>query len=178
MFLIFVCSTPRPMSSPDTVSNFSVSQCDHTCSMVGCHNHFSTASPQRDYMSQLTLSHDNLANSCGWWPSSHSNPPSETRHVSGNFLLQNQQYQFMSDVTCRFMCVFIFVPCLQPAQLETIGEVVYSKRTWVQATILTAAAGDCQLVIYKATRPGYFFGSHHVLRRDWLRNSRDTHWSQ
>ena len=67
MFLIFVCSTPRPMSesSPDTVSNFSVSQCDHTCSMVGCHNNFSTASPQRDYMSQLTLSHDNLANSCG-----------------------------------------------------------------------------------------------------------------
>ena len=38
-------------SSPDTVSNFSVSQCDHTCSMVGCHNNFSTASPQRDYMS-------------------------------------------------------------------------------------------------------------------------------
>ena len=32
----------------------------------------------------------------------------------------------MSDVTCRFMCVVIFVPCLQPAQLETIGEVVYS----------------------------------------------------
>ena len=40
MFLIFVRSTPRPMSSPDTVSNFSVSQCDHTCSMVGCHNNF------------------------------------------------------------------------------------------------------------------------------------------
>jgi len=167
MFLIFVCSTPRPMSSPDTVSNFSVSQCNHTCSMVGCHNHFSTASPQRNYMSQ-----------CGWWSSSHSSPPSETRHVSGNSLLQNQQYQFMSDVTCRFMCVFIFVPCLQPAQLETIGEVVYSKRTWVQATNLTAPAGDCQLVIYKATRPGYFFGSHHVLSRDWLRNSRDTHRSQ
>jgi len=88
----FCLSTPRPMSSPDTVSNFSVSHCDHTCSMVGCHNHFSPASPQRDYMSQSTLSHDNLANSCGWRPSSHSSPPSETRHVLGNSLLQNQQY--------------------------------------------------------------------------------------
>ena len=55
MFLIFVRSTPRPMLSPDTVSNFSVSQCDHTCSMVRCHNHFSTASPQRDYMSYKAL---------------------------------------------------------------------------------------------------------------------------
>jgi len=35
---------------------------------------------------------DNLANSCGWRSSSHSSPPSETRHVSGNSLLQNQQY--------------------------------------------------------------------------------------
>ena len=31
----FVRSTPRPMLSPDTVSNFSESQCDHTCLMVG-----------------------------------------------------------------------------------------------------------------------------------------------
>ena len=29
---------------------------NHTCLMVGCHNNFSTASPQRDYMSQSTLS--------------------------------------------------------------------------------------------------------------------------
>ena len=64
----------------------------------------------------------------------------------------------MSDVTCRFMCVVIFVPCLQPAQLETIGEVVYSNRTWVKATILTVAAGDCQLVIYKTHALGIFLG--------------------
>jgi len=42
-------STPGPLSSPDTVSNFTVSQWDHRSSMVGYHDHVSTTSSQRDY---------------------------------------------------------------------------------------------------------------------------------
>jgi len=92
MFLFLVCSTPGPMSSPDTVSNFSVSQWDHTDSMVGYHNCFSTASSQRDCVLQSTLSHYNLANRCGWRSSSHSSPLSETRHMLSNSLLKNISY--------------------------------------------------------------------------------------
>ena len=88
MFLVFVCSTLGPMLSPDTVPNFSVSQWDHTSSMVGNHNHVSITLSQRDCVSQSTLSHDNLANRCGWRSLSHSSQLSETRHVSGNTLLK------------------------------------------------------------------------------------------
>jgi len=91
MFLFFVCSTPGIMSTHDTICNFLVSQWDHTSSMVGCHNYVSTASSQRNCVSQLTL-HDNLANRCGWRSSSHSSPLSETRHVSDNSLLKNISY--------------------------------------------------------------------------------------
>ena len=47
MFFL-VCSTPGPMSSPDTVSKFTVSQWDHTSSMFGYHDQVSTVSSQRD----------------------------------------------------------------------------------------------------------------------------------
>ena len=46
-------------------------QWDHKISMVGYHNHVSTASSQRDCVSQSNLSHYNLANRCGWRSSSH-----------------------------------------------------------------------------------------------------------
>ena len=49
----------------------------------------------------------------------------------------------MSDVTCRFMCVFIFVPCLQPAQLETIGEVVYSNILTISFSCSRVASLSC-----------------------------------
>jgi len=95
MFFFWVFSTPGPMSSPDTVSKFTVSQWDHTSSMVGYHDQVSTASSQRDCVSQSTLSQrllENLANRCGCRSSSHSSPLSETRRVSGNSLLKNVSY--------------------------------------------------------------------------------------
>ena len=52
MFFSLVCSTPGPMSSLDTVSKFTVSQWDITSSMVGYHDHVSTASSQRYCESQ------------------------------------------------------------------------------------------------------------------------------
>jgi len=87
-----VCSTPGSMSSPDMVPNFTVSQWDHASSMVECHDHVSTASSQRDCVSQSTLSHYNLANRCGWRFLSHSSPLSETSDVSGNSSLKNTSY--------------------------------------------------------------------------------------
>jgi len=57
--------------------------------------------------------------------------------------------------------------------MKKIGEVVCSSRTWVQATIPTAAEEDC--VICKATRPWYWFESEHEPGRVWLRNLRETH---
>jgi len=147
MFFFLVYSTLGPMSSLDTVFKFTVSQWDHTSSMVGHHHdHVSTASSQKDCVSQSTLSprlHDNLVNRCGCRFSSHSSQLSETKDVSGNSLLKNIWYFFMSDITCRFMCVFFFVPCLQQRS-ETNSEVVYSNRTWVQSKMQTAAAGDCR----------------------------------
>jgi len=149
------------------------SQCDNGISfMVGYHDHVSTASSQRDCMSHSTLSHYNLANMCGWRSSSHSSPLSETRHVSGNSWLKNIPSKFMSDITCRFFCAF-FVPCNRGLKLS---EVVCSNRTWVQTTMPTAAAGDCQEVICKATHPGYLCESHGPRRGwQWMRNSRETH---
>jgi len=91
MFFSLVCSTPGPKSSLDAVSKFTVSQRDHTSSMVGYHDHVSTASCE----SQSTLNprlHDNLVNKCGCRSSSHSSPLSETIHVSGNSLLKNVSY--------------------------------------------------------------------------------------
>jgi len=85
------------------------SQCHNGIVQVLYHDHVSTASSQRDCESQSTLNprlHDNLVNRCGCRSSSHSSPLSETRHVSGNSLLKNISYSFMSDITCRFMCVF------------------------------------------------------------------------
>jgi len=79
----------------------------------------------------------------GWRSSSHTSPPSETGHVSGCSLLKDISYEFMSDITCRFMCFFFLVPCLQQRS-ETNSELVYSNRTWVQAKMPTAVAGDCQ----------------------------------
>jgi len=105
-------STPGPMSSPDTVSNFTVSQWDHRSSMVGYHDHVSTASSQRDYVSQSILSHEsilshyNLANRCGRRPSSHSSPLSETRHVCGKTYHPN---------SCQTLRVDFFVLFLYPA---------------------------------------------------------------
>jgi len=85
-----VCSTPGPMSSPDTVSKFTVSQWDHKSSSMGWyHDHVLTASSQRDCVSQSTLSHYNLANPCERRSSSHNSPLSETRHVWGNCLLKD-----------------------------------------------------------------------------------------
>jgi len=113
---------------------------------VGYHDHVWTVSSQREYESQSTLNsslYDNLVNRCGWWSSSHTSPLSETRHVSGCSFIENISYQFMSDITCRFMCIFFFVQCLQQ-RAETNGEVVYTNRTWVQAKMPTTAAGDCQ----------------------------------
>ena len=46
-YFFFVCSTFGPISSSDTVSNLTVSQWDHRSSMVGYHDHVSTASSQR-----------------------------------------------------------------------------------------------------------------------------------
>jgi len=135
-----------PCHHSDMVSKFTVSQWDHTSSKVGYHDYVWTVSSQRDYKSRLTLNprlYDNLVNRRGWRSSPHSSPLSETRHVSGCSLLKNISYKFMSDITCRFMCFFFFVPRLQQ-RLETNGEVVYSNRTWVQAKMPTAAAGDCQ----------------------------------
>ena len=130
MHMIFslVCSTPGPISSLDTVFKFTVSQWDHTSSMVGYHDHVST----RNCESQSTLNprlHDTLVNRCGCRSSSHSSSPlSETKYVSGDSLLKNISYYFMSDITCRFISAFFFVPCLQQRS-ETNGEVVYSNRT-------------------------------------------------
>ena len=99
------------MSSPDTVSNFSVSQWDHTFSMVGCHNHFPTASPQRDCMSQSTLSHDNLANWCGW-PS--DGPHLTVAHPARQDMCQVTLYSKTNNTywcqTSRVdLCVFLFL---------------------------------------------------------------------
>ena len=107
-FFSLVYCTSGPMSS-DMVSKFTVSQWDHTSSKVGYHDHVWTVSSQREYESQSTLNprlYDNLVNRCGWRSSSHTSPLSETRHVSGCSLLKNISYWFMSDITCRFMCVF------------------------------------------------------------------------
>jgi len=76
-----VCSTIGHISSPDTVSNFTLSQWDRRSSMIEYYDHVSTASSQSDCVSQSTLSHYNLANRCGRRSSSHSSPVSETRHV-------------------------------------------------------------------------------------------------
>jgi len=87
--LFLVCSTPGPMSSPDTASNLSV-QWDHRSFIVGYHDHFSSVSSQRDCVSQSSLSHDgNLANQCGRRFLSYRSPLSETTHVWGNSLLNN-----------------------------------------------------------------------------------------
>jgi len=88
-YFFFVCSTPGPMSSPDTVSNFTVSQRAHRSYIIGYHDHVSTVSSPRDCVSQSTLSHDKLANRCGRRSSSHSSPLSETSDVWGNSLLKN-----------------------------------------------------------------------------------------
>ena len=51
-----------PCHHSDTVSKLTVSQWDHTLSMVGYHDHVSTVSSQRDYESPSTLNpwlHDN-----------------------------------------------------------------------------------------------------------------------
>ena len=103
MFLFFVYSIHGPMSSPDMVSNFSVSQWDHTSSIVGYHNHGSTASSQRDCVSQSTLSHDNLANRCGWRSSSHSSPLSMCQVT-----LYSKTYHTNSCQTSRVdLCVLL-----------------------------------------------------------------------
>jgi len=95
MYFFLVCSTLGLMSSLDTVSKFTVSQWDDTISMVGYHDHVSTASSLRDYKSQSTLNlkfhdgSDNLVIRCGCRSSCHSRTLSETIHVSGNSLLKN-----------------------------------------------------------------------------------------
>jgi len=84
-----------PYHHSDTVSKFTVSQWDHISSKVGYHDHVWIVSSQRDYESQSTLSprlYDNLVNRCVWRSSSHSSPPSETRHVSGCSLLKKISY--------------------------------------------------------------------------------------
>jgi len=78
-----------------TISKFTVSQWDHTSLKVGYHDHVWTVSSQRDYDSQSTLNprlYDNLVNRWGWRFSSLSSPLSETRHVSGCYLLKNISY--------------------------------------------------------------------------------------
>jgi len=162
-----------PCHHSDTISKFTVSQWEHTSSIVGYHDDISTGSSQRDYKLQSTHNprlHNNLVNKCGCRSSSHSSPLSETRHVSGCSLLKIHHTNSCQTSRVDLCVPFFFVPCLKQRS-ETNGEVVYSNRTWVQAKMPTAAAGNCQPVIYKATRPGYFLGSHHVPRRDWLRNS-------
>jgi len=169
-FFLWAAVRLDPCHHSDTVSKFTVSQWDHTSFKVGYHDHVLTGSSQRDCESQTILNprlHDNLVNRCRRRSSSHSSLLSETRHVSGCSVFKNISYQFMSDITCRFMCAFFFVPCPQQRS-EFSGEVVCSQRTWVQAKMPSAAARDCQWAIYKATRPGYCFGSHHVPRRDLL----------
>jgi len=84
-----------PCHQSGTVSKFTVSQWDHTSLKVGYHDHVWTVSWQRDYSSQSTLDlrlYANLVNRCGWRSSSHSSPLSETRHVSGWYLLKNIIY--------------------------------------------------------------------------------------
>jgi len=100
-----VCSTPGPMSSLDTVSKFTVSQWDHTSSMVGYHDHVSTASSQRDCVSQSTLSprlHDNLVNRCGCRSSSHSSPLSASTAVGNQrrSCLLKQDMSAGEDANC------------------------------------------------------------------------------
>jgi len=107
-WFFFVCSTPVPMSSPDTVSNFTVSRWDHRSSMVGYHDHFSTASSQRDWVSQSTLSHDNLANRRGRRSSSHLSPLSETRHASVSQFFAQKDIILIHVRQHMSICLFFF----------------------------------------------------------------------
>ena len=87
-------------------------------SMVGYHDHVSTASSQRDCVSPSTLSHYNLANMCGWRSSSHSSLFSETRHVSGNSWLKNIPSKFMSDIYHVLILLCFFCPLQQRSETQ------------------------------------------------------------
>jgi len=94
-FLLWCTVRLDPCHHSGTASNFIVSQWDDTSSKLGYHDNVWTVSSQRDYESQSTLHprlYDNLVNRCGWRSSSHINPLSETRHVSGCSLLKNISY--------------------------------------------------------------------------------------
>ena len=114
-FFLWCAVRLDPCHHSGTVSNFIVSQWDDTSSKVGYHDHVWTVSSQRDYESQSTLNprfYENLVNSCasGWRSSSHSSPPSETRHVSGCSLLKNISSWLIhvkhrvSIYVCLFFC--------------------------------------------------------------------------
>jgi len=104
----WVCSTPGPMSSPDTALKFTVSQWDHASSTAGYHDHVSTASSQRDCVSQTTLSHYNLVNRCGWRSLSHSSPLSETRHVSSDFYSKTYHPAEWQISSLDFLVLFLY----------------------------------------------------------------------
>jgi len=160
-----VCNMPGPMSSPDTVSNFTVSQWDHTSSVDEYHDHVSTASLQKDCMSQSTLSHYNLANRCGKWSSSHSSPLSETKWWGDSLLKNIPLLIHARHHVSIFWCFF----CTLQQRLETIGKVICSNSTWVQATMPTATAG-CQGAIF-FVRPhalGIFVGPTCLVEADCI----------
>jgi len=128
MHIIFslVSSTPAPMSSLDTVSKFTLSQRDHTSSMVGYHYHVSTASSQRYLDSQSRNPESEFA----WQPG---------KQVWVSVLISQLPAQW--DKTCdrglytqklvilihvrHHVSIYVwlfFVPCLQQRS-ETNGEV-------------------------------------------------------
>jgi len=60
----------------------------------------------------------------------------------------------MSDITCRYLCAFF---CTLHQRSETIGEVVCSNRTWVQATMPTAGSGRLSRGNLQGHTPWIFF---------------------
>ena len=129
-------------------------QWDHRSSVVGYHDHVSTASSQRDSVSQSTLSHGNLANRCGRWSWYYCSPPSERRHVRGNFLLTNIPWSFMSDNTCR-----LFPFCYPATEVGKDRRGCLLKPDMSAGDNANCCSGRLSISNCKATRPRYFFGS-------------------
>jgi len=81
-------------------------QWDHKISMVGYHNHVSTASSQRDCVSQSTPSHGNLAYLCGKRFSYHHSTLCDTRHSA----TQDTHRRGRLEISARRSLAFNFAP--------------------------------------------------------------------
>jgi len=84
-------------------------QWDHRSPMVsGYHDHVSTASSQRDWVSQSTLSHGNLANRRGRPGSYCRSPFSETRHVRQLFTKEHTILIHVRQHVSTFLFLFFY----------------------------------------------------------------------